>query len=105
MIREGALDATLEYIAENPRKIAISSFSDGESGDAEMLETPMVDSDIPTSASAGTQHPKIFRLSHRPSQGIRGDQDRLRAEWARPIKTINGREGPVERDGMRTKAD
>ncbi|KAL1966655.1 hypothetical protein VTN77DRAFT_4066 [Rasamsonia byssochlamydoides] len=30
MIREGALDATLEYIAENPRRIAISSFSDAQ---------------------------------------------------------------------------
>ncbi|OXV11408.1 hypothetical protein Egran_00831 [Elaphomyces granulatus] len=28
MIRDGALDATLQFIAENPRKIAISSFTD-----------------------------------------------------------------------------
>lgn len=30
MIREGQLDATLQYVAENPRKIAISGYSEGE---------------------------------------------------------------------------
>lgn len=29
MIREGGLDATLQYIAENPKRIAISGFSEG----------------------------------------------------------------------------
>lgn len=29
MIREGQLDATLQYMAENPRKLAISGFSEG----------------------------------------------------------------------------
>lgn len=29
MIREGQLDATLQYMAENPRKIAISGYSEG----------------------------------------------------------------------------
>jgi hypothetical protein len=33
MIREGAPDATLEFLAQNPRKVAISSFSEGESSD------------------------------------------------------------------------
>lgn len=32
MIREGAENATLEYLADNPRKVAISSFSEGKSG-------------------------------------------------------------------------
>lgn len=31
MIREGAENATLEYLADNPRKVAISSFSEGKS--------------------------------------------------------------------------
>lgn len=30
MIREGALDATLDFISDNPAKIAISGFSEGE---------------------------------------------------------------------------
>lgn len=29
MIREGQLDATLQYISENPTRIAISQFSEG----------------------------------------------------------------------------
>jgi len=31
MIREGQLDATLQYMAENPRKIAVHGLSEGES--------------------------------------------------------------------------
>ena len=30
MIREGGADVTLRYIAANPRKLAISNFSDGK---------------------------------------------------------------------------
>ena len=32
MIRDGAQDATLEYVTENPRRIAVQSFSDGTLG-------------------------------------------------------------------------
>ena len=30
MIRDGQLDATLQYMEENPQKLAISGFSEGE---------------------------------------------------------------------------
>jgi hypothetical protein len=36
MIREGQLDATLQYMAENTRRLAISGFSEGRLEDIQM---------------------------------------------------------------------
>lgn len=57
------------------------------------------------SADPGAEYPEVLRVSYGSCQNVRRDQNRLRAEWPRPVKEIDRREGSAERSRDRTEAN
>jgi hypothetical protein len=94
MIREGAESAALEYLSENPRKIAISSFSEGEIKHVLYFCALLIlDSPI-----ARHKYPEIFRLLCGSRPRLFRFEDRLCTQWTGPIKALDSREGLAARD-------
>lgn len=77
LIREGQQDAALSYLSDNPKKIAPSNFSEGES----TAQSGVCNSLMPSgSAITGTEYPTLCRVPDCPRESVRRHTDRLRTQ-------------------------
>jgi hypothetical protein len=90
-------------MAENPRKIAVSGLSEGESSGTFLLGAVLMSGFC--SSTAGPQHPKICQLPPFSGTRLRTDQDRLCAKRARPDEAVDGRKGSATGNGGCSKTD
>lgn len=105
MIREGRPEVTLRYVAESPKRIAISTFTEG------MLDC-RVDrvrryGRLTSTSSANTrgQHTSILRISTRTGQGLPRHKNRLCSIWHRQNEESDCRQGLTQTNRERPTAN
>lgn len=124
MIREGNPDVTLRYIAESPKRLAISNFADGELHNLQHQYCNRVNFDWTLCISVGHESGVLALTQHFPSspgtrseytclcglpagarQGLQRYQNGLRQSWFRKTQEVDHRQRPPERNRSGTESD
>lgn len=103
MIREGEPTSTLRYLAENPSKMAINSFSDGTS--PHFYQYSGYELIVLLSPNTGRQYSPLPQLSGQQSEVFQGHQVRLGSRGEGQAQEAVGRQRIAQRDGVCTEAD
>ena len=96
MIREGQPEVTLRYISESPKRLAISTFTEGTDNEQELPTGYMTLTS--NSTNSGPQHSKILRIPLGESPSLSRYQDGLCQVGSWEDAQIDDRERAIETD-------